>query len=62
VLRRLIKQAEIVPVPGGFETARDALVEGNADVSGENLSLAHRIADAVPDALCWPDVSMSCRW
>src|SRR5258708_32470862 len=30
VLRRLIKQAEIVPVPGGFEAAREALAKGNA--------------------------------
>jgi polar amino acid transport system substrate-binding protein len=54
VLRRLIKQAEIVPVPGGFEAARDALVKGNADIYGENLHLAHRIADAVPGAHVLP--------
>jgi polar amino acid transport system substrate-binding protein len=50
VLRRLIKNAEIVPVPGGFEPAREALATGKADVYGENLHLAHRIADALPGA------------
>jgi polar amino acid transport system substrate-binding protein len=54
VLRHLIQQAEVVPVPGGFEAARDALVKGNADVYGENLHLAHRIADAVPGAHVLP--------
>jgi polar amino acid transport system substrate-binding protein len=54
VLGRLIKQAQIVPVPGGFEAARDALAKGNADVYGENLHLAHRIADAVPGAHVLP--------
>lgn len=62
VLRRVIKQAEIVPVPGGFEAARDALVKGNADVYGENLHLAHRIADACRAHMCCRDVSMLCRW
>ena len=47
VLRRLIKNAEIVPVPGGFEPAREALATGKAHVYGENLHLAHRIADAL---------------
>jgi polar amino acid transport system substrate-binding protein len=50
VLQRLIKNAEIVPVPGGFEPARDALATGKADVYGENLHLAHRIADTLPGA------------
>lgn len=54
VLSRLIKQAEIVPVPGGFEAARDTLAKGNADVYGENLHLARRIADAVPGAHVLP--------
>jgi polar amino acid transport system substrate-binding protein len=54
VLRRLIKNAEIVPVPGGFEPAREALATGKADVYGENLHLAHRIADAVPGARVLP--------
>src|SRR3954454_14812792 len=50
VLRRLIKNAEIIPVPGGFEQAREALATGKADVYGENLHLAYRIADALPGA------------
>ena len=54
VLRRLIKNAEIVPVPGGFDPARDALATGKADVYGENLHLAHRIADALPGAHVLP--------
>ena len=54
VLQRLIKNAEIVPVPGGFEPAREALATGKADVYGENLHLAHRIADALPGALVLP--------
>jgi polar amino acid transport system substrate-binding protein len=48
------KNAEIVPVPGGFEPAREALATGNADVYGENLHLAHRIADALPGARVLP--------
>ena len=54
VLRRLIKNAEIVPVPGGFEPAREALATGRADVYGENLHLAHRIAEALPGAAVLP--------
>lgn len=54
VLRRLIKNAEIVPVPGGFEPAREALASGRSDVYGENLHLAHRIADALPGARVLP--------
>ena len=54
VLRRLIKNAEIVPVPGGFEPAREALATERADVYGENLHLAHRIADALPGARVLP--------
>jgi polar amino acid transport system substrate-binding protein len=54
VLRRLIKDAEIVPVPGGFEPAREALATGKADVYGENLHLAHRIADSLPGARVLP--------
>jgi len=54
VLRRLIKNAEIIPVPGGFESAREALATGKADVYGENLHLAHRIADALPGARVLP--------
>jgi polar amino acid transport system substrate-binding protein len=54
VLRRLIKNAEIIPVPGGFEPAREALATGKADVYGENLHLARRIADALPGAQVLP--------
>jgi polar amino acid transport system substrate-binding protein len=54
VLRRMIKQAEIVAVPGGFEAARDALEKENADVYAENLHLAYRIADALPGAHVLP--------
>jgi polar amino acid transport system substrate-binding protein len=54
VLRRLIKNAEIFPVPGGFEPALDALATGKADVYGENLHLAYRIADALPGARVLP--------
>jgi polar amino acid transport system substrate-binding protein len=54
VLKRLIKNAEIVAVPGGFEPAREALATGKADVYGENLHLAHRIADALPGARVLP--------
>jgi polar amino acid transport system substrate-binding protein len=54
VLTHLIKNAEIIPIPGGFEAARDALATGKADVYGDNLNLAHRIADALPDARVLP--------
>lgn len=54
VLRRLIKNAEIIEVPGGFEAAREALASGKADVYGENLHLAHRIADALPGSRVLP--------
>jgi polar amino acid transport system substrate-binding protein len=54
VLRRLIKNAEIIPVPGGFEPAREALATGKADVYGDNLHLARRIADALPGARVLP--------
>src|SRR4051812_36259874 len=53
-LRRLIKNAELVPVPGGFEPALEALSTGKADVYGENVHLAHRIADALPGAHVLP--------
>ena len=54
VLSRLIKNAEVIPVPGGFEPAREALATGRADVYGENLHLANRIADALPGARVLP--------
>jgi polar amino acid transport system substrate-binding protein len=54
VLQRLVKNAEIIAVPGGFEAAREALASGKADVYGENLHLAHRIADALPGSRVLP--------
>ena len=54
VLQRLIRNAEIIAVPGGFEPAREALASGKADVYGENLHLAHRIADALPGSRVLP--------
>src|SRR4030095_79055 len=54
MLRRLIKNAEIIPVPGGFEPAREVLATGKADVYGETLHLAHRIADALPGSSVLP--------
>jgi polar amino acid transport system substrate-binding protein len=54
VLKRLIKNAEIVPVLGGLEPAREALATGTADVYGENLHLAHRIADVLSGARVLP--------
>jgi len=54
VLSRLIKNAEIVPVPGGFEPAREVLSTGKADVYAENLHLAHRLADALPGSRVLP--------
>jgi polar amino acid transport system substrate-binding protein len=54
VLGRLIKNAEIIPVPGGFEPAREALAIGKADVYAENLHLASRIADALPGSRVLP--------
>jgi polar amino acid transport system substrate-binding protein len=53
-LQRLIKNAEILPIPGGFEPAREALATGQADVYCENLHLGHRIADALPGARVLP--------
>lgn len=54
VLQRLIKNAEILPIPGGFEAAREVLASGKADVYDDNLHLAHRIADAIPGARVLP--------
>ena len=50
-LTRTIKNAEIVRVPGGLTPAREALVEGRADVYGENVHLASRIAADLPGAV-----------
>jgi polar amino acid transport system substrate-binding protein len=54
VLGRLIKNAEIIPVPGGFEPAREVLTTGKADVYAENLHLAHRLAEALPGSRVLP--------
>ena len=37
-------------VPGGLAPAREALAAGRADVYGENVHLAHRIAAELPGA------------
>src|ERR1700716_677123 len=49
-LTRTLKNAEIVRVPGGLVSAREALASGRADVYGENAHLAHRIAAEIPGA------------
>jgi polar amino acid transport system substrate-binding protein len=54
VLQRLIKNAEIVPLAGGFEPALEALAMGKADVYGDNLHLAYRVADTLPGARVLP--------
>src|SRR6478672_13858608 len=49
-LTRTLKNAEIVRVPGGLAPAREVLSAGRADVYGENVHLAHRIAADLPGA------------
>src|SRR5258707_2609730 len=49
-LTRTIKNAKIVRVPGGLAAAREVLAEGRADVYGENVHLASRIAADLPGA------------
>jgi polar amino acid transport system substrate-binding protein len=49
-LTRTLKNAEIVRVPGGLPPARDVLATTRADVYGENVHLAHRIAAELPGA------------
>jgi polar amino acid transport system substrate-binding protein len=49
-LTRTIKNAEIVRVPGGLVAAREVLAAGRADVYGENVHLAFRIAAELPGA------------
>jgi polar amino acid transport system substrate-binding protein len=49
-LTRNIKNAEIVGVPSGLGPAREALSDGRADIYGENVHLAHRIAADLPGA------------
>jgi polar amino acid transport system substrate-binding protein len=50
-LTRTLKNAEIVRVPGGLVPAREVLAAGRADVYGENVHLAHRIAADLPGAM-----------
>jgi polar amino acid transport system substrate-binding protein len=50
-LTRTIKNAEIVRVPGGLGPAREVLAAGRADVYGENVHLASRIAAELPGAV-----------
>ena len=50
-LTRTIKNAEIVRIPGGLAPAREVLSAGRADVYGENVHLASRIAAELPGAL-----------
>ena len=50
-LTRTIKNAEIVRVPGGLAPAREILAAGRADVYGENVHLASRIAAELPGAI-----------
>jgi polar amino acid transport system substrate-binding protein len=49
-LTRTLKNAEIIRVPGGLAPAREALADGRADVYGENVHLASRIAAEQPGA------------
>ncbi len=49
-LTRTLKNAEIVRVPGGAGPAREALSSGRADVYGENVHLAHRLAADISGA------------
>jgi len=49
-LTRTLKNAEIVHVAGGLVPARDALAAARADVYGENVHLAYRIAGELPGA------------
>jgi polar amino acid transport system substrate-binding protein len=62
-LTRNIKNAEIVRVPGGLGPARGALCDGQADIYGENIHRAHRIAADYREHQFSQDVSMSykCR-
>src|SRR4030095_8880003 len=53
-LTRTLKNAEIVRVPGGLAPAREALATARADVYGENVHLAHRIAGELSGAIVLP--------
>jgi len=46
-----LKNAEIVRIPGGLAPAREVLATGRADVYGENIQLASRIAAELPGAI-----------
>ena len=50
-LTRTLTTAEIVRVPGGLASAREVLASGRADVYGENVHLAYRIASELPGAI-----------
>jgi len=50
-LTRTIKNAEILRIPGGLAPAREVLATGRADVYGENVHLASRIAAELPGAV-----------
>jgi polar amino acid transport system substrate-binding protein len=50
-LTRTIKNAEILRLPGGFESVREVLSAGRADVYGENVHLASRLAAELPGAV-----------
>ena len=49
-LTRTLKNVEIVRVPGGLVPAREVLATASADVYGENVHLAYRIAADLPGA------------
>lgn len=49
-LTRTLKNAEIIRVPGGLAPAREVLAANRAEVYGENVHLAHRIAAELPGA------------
>ena len=50
-LTRTLKNAQIIRVPGGLAPAREVLATNRADVYGENVHLAHRIAAELPGAM-----------
>ncbi len=49
-LTGVLKNAQLVRIPGGLAAAREALVDGRADVYADNLHLAYRIAAGLPGA------------
>ena len=50
ILTGMLRQAEIIRLPGGIGPARDALAQGRVDVFGDNAHLASQIAAALPGA------------